>query len=173
MQTQSQTAVASAMATTEKYADKQAEKHDYLVFQVGGREYGIALENVQELTTYCSVKPIAGAPQAIAGAVVLRSHPLPVLNLHSILTPDDTDNSKLSDVVVVHHAGHVGGIAVDCVLDVLSVAPDQVRTKLRAVDAESGFLSGIATLGRRVVSLLNPEKLVADFQSGPMTKLAA
>lgn len=150
-----------------------SEKHDYLVFQVGGREYGIALENVQELTTYCAVRPIAGAPQAIAGAVVLRSHQLPVLNLHAVLTREDTDNSKLSDVVVVHHAGQVGGIAVDCVLDVLSVAPDQVRTKLRAVDAESGFLNGVATLGRRVVPLLNPEKLVADFQPGPVAKLAA
>lgn len=150
-----------------------ADKHDYLVFQVGGREYGIALENVQELTTYCAVQPLAGAPQAIAGAVTLRSRQFPVLNLHEVLTPEDPDTSKLSDVVVVHHAGHVGGVAVDCVLDVLSVGSDQVRTKLRSCDAESGFLNGVATLGRRVVSLLNPEKLVTDFQPGPKAKLAA
>jgi purine-binding chemotaxis protein CheW len=149
------------------------DRHDYLVFQVGGREYGIALENVQELTTYCAVKPIAGAPQAVAGAITLRNHQLPVLNLHEVLTLDDADTSKLSDVVVVRHAGNIGGVAVDCVLDVLSVGSEQVRTTLRACDAESGFLNGIAKLDRRVVALLNPEKLVADFQPGPATRLAA
>lgn len=165
MQTNSQTTNASAMATV--------EKHDYLVFQVGGREYGIALENVQELTTYGAVTPVRDAPHAIAGAVTLRSRQLPVLNLQEVLTPEGADSSKLSDVVVVHHAGQVSGVAVECVLDVLTVAPEQVRTKLRACDAETGFLEGIATLGRRVVALINPEKLVAGIPAGTQARLAA
>lgn len=166
MQTKSQPADASVMASA-------AHKHDYLVFQVGGREYGVALENVQELTTYCGVAPIADAPQGVAGAVTLRSRRLPVLNLHEVLASGDADSSKLSDVVVLKHADQVSGVAVDCVLDVLSLGPEQVRTTLRACDAEAGFLSGIAILGRRVVSLLKPEKLVIDFQPGQVGKLAA
>ncbi|WP_460837341.1 chemotaxis protein CheW [Noviherbaspirillum agri] len=150
-----------------------AERRDYLTFRVGEREYGIALENVRELTTYCAVTPVAGAPRTVAGMVTLRSHRLPVLNLREVLALEDNDESKLNDVVVVQNGDRMSGIAVDCVLDVQSLGQEQVRTRLRACDAETGLLDGIATLDRRVVSLLNTRKLIRDDLTASAGRFAA
>lgn len=147
-----------------------AAKQDYLVFRLADREYGIALDKVQELSAYNAVTPLSGAPQPIAGAIDWKSGRLPVLNLHALLVPggDCSDEcGRLSDVVILNHDGLAAGLAVDCVVDVLSLAPEQIRTTLRAADAEEGRLTGIATQGKRVVALLDTGRLVHDIQPEP------
>lgn len=148
-------------------------KQEYLVFRLADREYGIAVEKVQELTTYCAVKPVVNAPGQMAGVITLRGHQLPVFNLHDLLFPGIPENGRLSDVVILRHADQPCGIAVDCVIDVLSLLPDQVSAPTVAYDTEGHRLTGIATIGRRMVCLLDVERLIAEFQPGMVEKRAA
>lgn len=153
------------MQATSKTTTAINPRQDYLVFRVGEREYGVALEKVQELAEYDTVTPLAEAPEKIAGTIKVRNNRLPVLNLQAVLAPAGIGNVQLNDVVILNDNGHASGIAVNSVVDVLSLAPEQIRTTLRASDAVEGRVAGIATEGRRVVTLLKPEKLVAEVQT--------
>lgn len=154
------------MQTRTKATETLIARQDYLVFCIGEREYGVALEKVQELAEYDAVSPLADAPEKIAGTISVSNGRLPVLNLQEVLIPGDIGNRPLNDVIILNDSGRIGGIAVNCVVDVLSLSPEQIRTTLRATDMEEGRLAGIATEGRRVVSLLKPERLVAELQTG-------
>ncbi len=154
------------MQTRTKATETLIARQDYLVFRIGEREYGVALEKVQELAEYDAVSPLADAPEKIAGTISVSNGRLPVLNLQEVLIPGDIGNRPLNDVIILNDSGRIGGIAVNCVVDVLSLSPEQIRTTLRATDMEEGRLAGIATEGRRVVSLLKPERLVAELQTG-------
>ena len=154
------------MQTRTKATETLIARQDYLVFRIGEREYGVALEKVQELAEYDAVSPLADAPEKIAGTISVSNGRLPVLNLQEVLIPGDIGNRPLNDVIILNDSGRIGGIAVNCVVDVLSLSPEQIRTTLRATDMEEGRLAGIATEGRRVVSLLKPERLVAELQAG-------
>ena len=153
------------MQTRTKATETLIARQDYLVFRIGEREYGVALEKVQELAEYDAVSPLADAPEKIAGTISVSNGRLPVLNLQEVLIPGDIGNRPLNDVIILNDSGRIGGIAVNCVVDVLSLSPEQIRTTLRATDMEEGRLAGIATEGRRVVSLLKPERLVAELQA--------
>lgn len=142
-------------------------REDYLVFSLGGREYGIDLEKVQELCHYDAVAPVSGAPAIIAGAIALRSREIPVVDLHCVLNPETPDNSRLNDVVILHSGDRISGIAVDCVIDVISLLPGQVA----GVSSEDSV--SMAVVGKRSIVLLDAEKLMTDFQPGPVEKLAA
>ena len=142
-------------------------RQDYLVFRLADREYGIVLDKVQELCNYDIVKPLTGAPRAITGVITLRSRKIAVVDLHEILAPGSAESGRLTDVVVLDIGGHVSGIAVDCVLDVVPVQPGQVRT------VQADRMLGIAEVGERVITLLDADKLTTGFQPGPTQKLAA
>ncbi|HJV74177.1 MAG TPA: chemotaxis protein CheW [Noviherbaspirillum sp.] len=154
------------MQATSNMTNAVKARQDYLVFRVGEREYGVALEKVQELAEYDTVTPLAEAPEKIAGTISVRNSSLPVLNLQEVLAPGGIGTARPNDVVIINDNGRTSGIAVNSVVDVLSLAPEQIRTTLRASDAEEGRVAGIATEGRRVVTLLKPEKLVAEVQAG-------
>ena len=153
------------MQARAKMTEPLITRQDYLVFRVGEREYGVALDKVQELAEYDAISPLADAPERIIGTISVRNSRLPVLNLQEVLVPGDLGNRPLNDVIILNDSGRSGGIAVNCVVDVLSLSPEQIRTTLRATDLAEDRLAGIAIDGRRVVSLLKPERLVAELQA--------
>lgn len=143
-------------------------RHDYLVFRLADREYGIALERVRELCNYDVVKPVADAPPRIAGQVILQCRDIAVVNMHELLAPGSKDFGRLADVVILHDGDKVSGIAVDCVLDVVAVPQDQVDTQ-----TPFAGLVGIASVGKRTIALLDADTLMTDFRLVSKDKLAA
>jgi purine-binding chemotaxis protein CheW len=142
-------------------------RQDYLVFRLADREYGLVLGKVKELCNYDIVKPLSCAPPAITGVITLHSRKIAVADLREILAPGSGDRSRLTDVVVLDIGGHASGIAVDCVIDVVSVQPGQIHA------ADAPGMLGIAEVGARTVALLDADKLTTDFQPASPQKLAA
>lgn len=143
-------------------------RHDYLVFRLADREYGIALEHVLELCNYDVVKAVVDAPALIAGQVTLQSRHIAVINMHELLAPGSKDFGRLADVIVLHDGDKLSGIAVDCVLDVVAVPQDQVDTQTPVAG-----LVGIASVGKRTIALLDAGTLMTDFRPVSKDKLAA
>lgn len=151
----------------ENTTDVSMARRDFLVFSLDGREYGVELEKVQELCHYDAVAPATDAPSIIAGTITLRSRQVPVLDLHQVLNPGTPDHGRLSDVIILHGADCISGIAVDCVIDVISLLPGQVGN---VSDEET---VSMAVVGKRSIVLLDANKLMTDFQPDPEEKLAA
>ena len=145
----------------------EAARQDYLVFSLDKREYGIVLDKVQELCNFSAVAPVAGAPSIIAGAIALRSRNIPVVNLHRAFAPDAPDDGRLGDVIILRSGDRLGGVAVDNVIDVITLLPGQVAS---ASDEDTVSL---AVVGKRTIVLLEADKLMTDFNPGPAQKLAA
>lgn len=149
-----------------------AARKDYLVFRLADREFGIALENVQELCNYDIVKPLASGPDFIAGTATRGGRRIPVVDLHALLAPGATGNSRLTDVVILHANGRTSGIAVDYVIDVVMLGAEEIGTCNTGDNGDSGII-GMASLPRRAILLLDAERLMTDFQPGPGERLAA
>lgn len=142
-------------------------RQDYLVFSLDNREYGIDLEKVQELCHYEAIMPVAGAPVIVAGAIALQGSNIPVVNLRRVLSSAAPDNGRLTDVIILRSNNRLSGIAVDSVIDVISLLPGQVGN---VSDEETVSL---AVVGKRSIVLLDADKLMTDFHPGPVEKLAA
>lgn len=151
----------------ESTSDAAITRKDFLVFSLDNCEYGVCLEKVQELGHYEAVRPVTGAPAIIEGAIALQGNNIPVVNLRRVLSPEAPDNGRLSDVVILRSDTRVSGIAVDSVIDVISLLPGQVGN---VSDEETVSL---AVVGKRSIVLLDADKLMTDFQPGPVEKLAA
>jgi purine-binding chemotaxis protein CheW len=160
--------------------DVSAHARDYLVFRLGRREYGIALDQVQELRSYDAVRIsrdgasiTAGADPSgvIAGSVRLGEADVAVADLGVLLCQPGPALRDGADIVIVRCGQRVAAVAVDSVIDVITLMPGQVRDAAGAL-----HVAGVGAVddsgGRREVSLLDVDRLVSALHSSS-TQLAA
>lgn len=87
----------------------------YVMFRLEQRTFALRLDEVREIVRLDGLERLPGTRAPMAGVIVLRGNPLPVLDVRSAGSPDDE-----GDVLVMEIDGDPVGVAVDQVLAVLS-----------------------------------------------------
>ena len=98
---------------------------EYLAFTLGGEEYGVDIQKVQELRGYDAVTQIANAPAYMKGVVNLRGIIVPIVDLRIKLGNATPSYDQFTVVVVLNLTGRTLGIVVDSVSDVTTLSSDQ------------------------------------------------
>ncbi|MBN9122955.1 MAG: purine-binding chemotaxis protein CheW [Planctomycetes bacterium] len=133
----------------------------YLTFTLAGEAYGLEILRVQGIKGFSRVTPIPHAPPHVKGVLNLRGTVVPVVDMRLRFALPGAEYTKFSVIIVVTVGARVVGLLVDAVSDVLSVGGGDVGA---APDFGGGtdisFLTGIAKVGSRLVSLLDVDKLV-------------
>lgn len=89
----------------------------YVMFRLGQRTFALRLDEVREIVRLEGLERLPGTQPPMAGVIVLRGNPLPVLDVRAAGAPEDT-----GDVLVMAVDGDPVGVAVDQVLAVLAAA---------------------------------------------------
>lgn len=159
------TVVASAHANETVGNRASAE---YLTFRLGAEEYGIDILRVQEIRSYEKPTRIANAPAHILGVVNLRGVIVPVIDLRIKLGCARVEYDDLTVVIVLNLKGRVIGVVVDSVSDVLELARDAIRAapEVTSTSVDTAFITGIASVGERMLILMDIEALVSSPDMG-------
>ena len=147
----------------------QAPAAEFLTFRLGAEEYGIDILRVQEIRSYEAPTHIANAPSFIKGVVNLRGVIVPVVDLRIKLNCEKVEYNGFTVVIVLNVHGRVVGAVVDSVSDVLELSQDLIKP---APDMNStvdtGFITGIASVGERMLILMDIEALMSSADMGLM-----
>jgi purine-binding chemotaxis protein CheW len=118
----------------------------WLTFQLDGQAYAAPLAQVSEVIRIGEVTPVPGAAADLLGVRHLRGRVVPVLDGRRRLglPPHDGDEDSVR-VVMLSHAGHVVGLRVDAVGELLlpgaeAAAPPPPGRATRADDPVTGVL---------------------------------
>jgi purine-binding chemotaxis protein CheW len=143
------------LASTEPTTAEPAAQRT-LLFRAGDRTFGCGIDAVREIIPQRRATRLPGAPPALRGLINLRGTIVTIVDLALWLggtRPAGADGS----IVLIDHGSRVAGVAVDEVLDVQIVAPDDAAG---AVGDRDGAIRGMGRLGNTVVILLNITTLV-------------
>src|SRR5579875_3571955 len=91
----------------------------YVLFRLGNRRFATALDDVREIVRFQGLEPLPGATEPLAGMIVLRGDPLPIVDIRA---SEQVASEERGDVLVVVPGGEPVGIAVDSVIAVLHPA---------------------------------------------------
>ncbi len=143
-----------------------ARAGEYLTFRLGGEEYGVDIQKVQEIRSYEPPTRIPHAPSHIKGVVNLRGVIVPIVDLRTRLGCDSVDYTSFTVVIVLAVAGRVVGTVVDSVSDVLDLPEAEIKAP-PGLPGEGGrdFITGIATAGERMLMLVDMDTLLADVSA--------
>jgi purine-binding chemotaxis protein CheW len=154
-------------------ATSLATTAEFLTFRLGAEEYGIDILRVQEIRSYEAPTRIANAPSFIKGVVNLRGVIVPVVDLRIKLNCEKVEYNGFTVVIVLNVHGRVVGAVVDSVSDVLQLSTELIKPAPEMhTTANTDFVTGIASVGERMLILMDIEALMGGADMGLMEQSA-
>src|SRR5579872_1243320 len=135
----------------------------FLTFSLGHEEYGIELLKVQEIKGYSAITPIPNTPAHIKGVMNLRGAVIPIVDLRIRFGMEAIEYTQFHVIIVINVGAKVIGLLVDAVSDVLNVGAEDMRPAPDfGAQADTRFISGMASAGDKVAVLLDTDTLLSD-----------
>lgn len=148
-------------------ASATADAGQYLTLRLGKEEYAIDILRVQEIRSYEEPTRMVNAPVFVKGVINLRGVIVPIVDLRLKLHIDKADYDEFTVVIVLNVHGTVVGAVVDAVSDVITLTAQSINPAPQFETAiDSRFINGLATVGDRMLIVMNMESLLSNAEMG-------
>lgn len=153
------------VARTGRTDDGMVTPGEFLIFRLGGEEYGVDILSVQEIRSYEPPTRIANAPAYIKGVLNLRGLIVPIVDLRMKYTFTEAAYNDLTVVVMLNLDKRIVGAVVDGVSDVVDLDEAHLRPAPDiGQSSQAGFVRGIGAMpgeaGERMLILVDIEKMM-------------
>lgn len=139
----------------------------YLTFSLAGEEYGIRILKVKEIIGLMTITPVPQTPLHIKGVINLRGKVIPIVDLRlkfGIAAMDYTDRTCIIVVEITSGSNKIAmGVVVDSVSEVLNIKAAEIEdTPNFGSRLDTGYILGMAKIGKSVKILLDIDKVIGD-----------
>jgi purine-binding chemotaxis protein CheW len=139
-----------------------AQQTRFLSFTLGGLEYGLDFDKVQELRVLKSLERFSADGEIISGVAVSRGVIMPIVDMRAAFAARPTMPSPLTDVIILKLSSCVMGMVVDGVSGVVTLAPEQIAPLPAGPGtAPADYLLGVGRIGARRLILVDIDKLMS------------
>lgn len=157
------------MAEGERVEGKEGTEGKFLLFELGGEEYGIEILKVREIIGLMDITPVPQTPPFIRGVINLRGKIIPVVDMRRRFAMEEGNYTDRSCIIVTELENGKGrwvfGMLVDGVKEVANIPPDQIDHPPQfGQSVDTRYIMGMAKMGDRVAILLDVDKVLKDGQ---------
>jgi purine-binding chemotaxis protein CheW len=150
----------------------------YMTFKLANEEYGLQILRVREIIGLMDITKVPRTPDFIRGVINLRGKVIPVIDMRLKFNMDRIEATDQTVIIVVQHA--VGpkqmtmGVLVDQVLEVLSIAANQIEPapSFGESSIDTDFILGVGKSEKRVIFLLDIGKVLSNQESSEVQAVA-
>lgn len=129
---------------------------NYIVFSVADTAYALASQQVAHVEMVDHVTPVPNATAIVDGVVFSRGEVVPAINLRARFGFQRIPYDLRTRLLVVRHDGRTAGLVVDAAREFTVIPPAAIHPPGEGLKGMSGrYLSGIATIGDRMVLILD------------------
>ena len=150
-----------------------AGNNEFLTFCLGQEEYGIDILKVQEIRGYEAVTRIANTPAFIKGVINLRGVIVPIIDMRIKFSLGEPVYNEFTVAIILNIGKRIIGMVVDTVSDVVSLGEDEVHPAPEFGTFDTQFLTGLATMGERMLILIDIERLMTSSEMSLVEQAAA
>jgi purine-binding chemotaxis protein CheW len=137
-----------------------------VTFSLGNEEYAMDILKVQEINRMVEITPVPNSPVFLEGVINLRGKVIPVVTLRKKFGLSIKANDEQSRIMILDIQGITTGLVVDSVSEVLRISADTVEPPPpMATNISAEFIKGIAKLEKRLIILLDIDKLLGRAES--------
>lgn len=133
----------------------------YILFDLAGTTYGVRSHAVQQMEMVEHITPVPNAAAFVEGIIFSRGQVIPVVNLRARFGFDKAPYDLKTRLVVISASGRSVGLIVDSAREFVALPTEEIHPPPEAISGLSGkYLEGIATLGERLVLILDLEQVL-------------
>jgi purine-binding chemotaxis protein CheW len=159
---------------SEESASVTEKQRQIVMFELAGEAYGIDLDIVQEVIRTSNITRVPQTPGFIEGVINLRGYVIPVMDLGKRFEMRVSEKQgKSSRIMIVEVEDQIIGIAVDKVLEVVTVTEDSIEppSALLRTSIKSDYLIGFTEINGDLVKLLDFEKIFSTNEISSLKEL--
>lgn len=154
-------AAARALAGAAAPAETAPVGEQYLIFSLLDREFAIQAENIQGVERLADVTSIPNVAPWVLGVINLRGSICSVVDLRAFLDMEQLPYNPRTRLLSVKYNEMMICLVVDSVSEMVPIAPNAVDSTTRSIPQwAASYASGIATIGKRRVILLDAARLL-------------
>ena len=151
------------MATNTAKNNVEDPMLQWVTFRLEGETYGVNVMQVQEVLRYTEIAPVPGAPSYVLGIINLRGNVVTVIDTRNRFGLPPTEVSDQTRIVIIEAEGHVVGIMVDAVAEVVYLRQSEMENAPNVGNEESAkFIQGVCNKNDELLILVELDKMLSD-----------
>nr|WP_204518415.1 chemotaxis protein CheW [Brevibacillus fulvus] len=132
-----------------------------IVFRLKDEEYGVEVEQVKSIEKFEHITRVPRTPAFVKGVVNLRGVVTPIIDLRKRFGLEETEYTEATRIIIVAVGELEVGLIVDAANDVIDIPVNAVEPPPEVVGGvEAAYLRGVAKLEKRLLILLNLDKVL-------------
>lgn len=132
-----------------------------IVFELMNKEYVIPVSQVQSIEKMMHITRVPKTPSFVKGVINLRGVVTPIIDLRERFNLQASEANEQSRMIMIKLEDMEVGLIVDAANDVLDIPLSAIEPQPEVVGSiESEFIGGVAKLERRLLVMLQLEKVL-------------
>lgn len=132
-----------------------------IVFQLKDEEYGVEVDQVRSIERMQHITRVPRTPSFVKGVVNLRGVVTPIIELRNRFGIEEIETTDSSRIIIVAVGDMEVGLIVDAANDVVDIPNNVVEPPPEVVGGvEADYLRGVAKMDKRLLILLNLDKVL-------------
>ena len=149
------------MNMSESQTANQNASEPYILFDLAGTTYGVLSRAVQQVELVEQITPVPNAPPAVEGVIFSRGQVIPAVNLRVRFGFEKRPHDLRSRLIVIAAKSRIIGLIVNSAREFISIPASAINPPNDAISGLNGrYLDGIATLGERIILILNLNEVI-------------
>jgi purine-binding chemotaxis protein CheW len=145
------------------WKESLSASENMVVLRVGGEDYAIRLDDVEEIMRLPPITPVPCVPEHFRGIINRRGNILTIVDLKCFFTGKNARLGKESRIVIISREKMALGLLVDRADKIEAIPPENIKPPMRkGGGVQEEFCIGVITLGKRMVVLVDSYRLLMD-----------
>ena len=147
-------------------------KNQYVVFNLCGEEYGVDIQNVQEITEYKDPISVPNAPNFIEGIINLRGNVTPIVSLKKRFNLVEQKKVNEDRIIIINIREKLVGFMVDDVSQVLTLDEKQIENPPEIIIQNTHqYITRIGKIDKKIILILNLVKVLTEVEKNKIVEL--
>jgi purine-binding chemotaxis protein CheW len=171
----------SQTTSTTPKTSYQSDSLAMLTFKVAEQVYGLPVTNVVRIIEMVTITRLPDAPDFIQGIINLHGKTVPIMDLRHRFGLSQRPYGLHTPIILADMTGdgHLLGLIVDTVEDVLNISPEDLEITETIVPTElvgqmttqAGHLAGVAKVDRQMILILNVRALLNPIEQDTLSQV--
>lgn len=141
--------------------EMSTQSESYILFELAGATYAIPSQLVKQMEMVERITPVPNAMPCVEGVIFSRGQVIPAINLRLRFGFEKISYDLRTRLIVIQTHDRTVGLIADTAREFIRIPKDAIQLPPEAINNTSEkYLMGIATMGDRIILILNVEELL-------------
>ncbi len=141
------------------------EEIQLVTFRLGQEEFGLQIEEVQEINRLENITSVPRVPEFVEGVINLRGNVIPAIDLRKRFGMELREHDEATRVIIVNINNKLTGLIVDSVSEVLRMSKQAIEAPpdILSADFQTEFIKGIGKMDQneRMIILIEVSRILS------------